>query len=312
MSEKTRRALFWLAFMAAAWACRAQDTAAGGSDLPPSAAPDGTPAAQPSGPARVFSTLAGELPPIIAAASGPYIVTGDIVVPPGKTVTIGAGTFLLFKNFTGLQVHGTLIAAGQKDAPIAFTSEHDQKHGSLSTQEPAPYDWNGITITENAVGTQFEFCRIGYSLYGINALTEYFTVRNCVFRKNGKADLTIKGTRQEVPGGVPYSYEPLGESPSLSIRQGPSPAKITLRTSSIAVFALGCAMGVWKAVEYGQSSDQLDAVSDVNNVANLHNPAIVEDWQAAKDGRDADLLWMLVGFGAGLVGAAGFTVTFFF
>jgi hypothetical protein len=269
-----------------------------GSDAPPAA--------------PVLAPLAGELPSIVTAAGGPYLVTADIVVPPGKSVTFEAGVAILFRNFTGLQVHGTLIAQGTKEKPIAFTSEHDKKHGSTTSQEPAPYDWNGITITENAVGTRFEYCRIGYSLYGINALTEYFTLKDCLFRKNGKADITIKGTKQEVAAGVPYTYQPLGEAPVLAAPKGSSPGKIALQTSSIAVAVVGVALGVVMNLQYSDSKASFDNLNDTGNMANLRSPTIVEDWDAAKEAKDSDQTWMIVGYSVGGLGAAVFAVTLFF
>ncbi len=259
-----------------------------------------------------LSVLSGELPDVVPASGGPYLVTADIVVPPGRTVTIEPGTFMLFRNFTGVQVHGTLIAAGTKEEPIAFTSEHDQRHGSRSPQAPAPYDWNGITVTENAVGTKFEFCRIGYSLYGINALNEYVTIIDCMFRKNGKADLTIKGTKQEVAAGVPFSYKPLGDMPVLPGAEGPSAGKIAVRTTGIAVLLVGCAVGVWKTLDYLESDEHFSMLNNTADTANLRNPTIVDDWQAAQDTRNTDLALLLVGYGAGFVGAVAFGVTFFF
>ena len=279
-----------------AFAVGAQDVDSGGSDMPPGAAPS-------------FSTLGGDLPEVVSASGSPYVVTANIVVPPGKTVTLEPGVFLLFRNFTGLQIHGTLIAAGTREEPIAFTSEHDRKHGSLSETAPAPYDWDGITITENAIGTRFEYCRVGYSLYGINALTEYFTVRNCMFRKNGKSHLTIKGTKQEVASGVPFSYEPLGEAPELG--GGVSPVKVTLRTSSIAVFVAGCAIAVWQGIEYQNSKSRFDELNDDTDPENLHSITIVDDWNSARDARDTNQLGMILGIGGAAIGAVVFTITLF-
>jgi hypothetical protein len=262
--------------------------------------------------ASSLSELSGELPDVVPASGSPYLVTADIVIPPGRTVTIEPGVFLLFRNFTGVQVHGTLIAVGTKESPIAFSSEHDQRHGSQSVQAPAPYDWNGITVTENALGTKFEFCRIGYSLYGINSLTEYVTIIDCVFNKNGKSDVTIKGTKQEVAAKVPYSYKPLGDAPVLAGAEGPSGGKIALRTTGIAVLVVGVAVGVWKTIDFMDSDEQYSVLSNTADETNLRNPSIVEDWQEAQDTRNTDLTLMIVGYGAGVLGAAAVGVTFLF
>jgi len=273
-----------------------QDTL-GGSDMPSS---EGT----------GLTSLSGSLPETVEAAGGPYLVTGNVVVPPGKTVTIEPGVSLLFKNFTGLQVHGTLIATGTLEQPIAFTSEHDNKHGSVTSDPPAPFDWDGITVTENSVGTTLEHCRIAYSVYGINALTEYLTIRNCVFEGNAKTALTIKGDKQEVAKGVPHSYEPLGEMPQVA-PEGPSPLRIALRTSSIAVFVVGSAIGVWQGIAYADAESRFEELNDDARLSNLRNPVIIEEWNDMKEKRDANLLGTILGFGGAAVGAVTFTITLF-
>lgn len=140
-----------------------------------------------------FDTISGELPSKVIDKGHPYLVIADIEVAPGNNVTIEPGVVFLFKNFTGLQVHGILLVKGTKDKPVIFTSENNQKYVPTSPMEAAPYDWNGITVHENASGTTLDWATIEYSLFGINSLTNYINIRNCYFKENGKTDLTISG-----------------------------------------------------------------------------------------------------------------------
>jgi hypothetical protein len=61
---------------------------------------------------------------ILDAASGPWHITGDIVVPSGLTLTIQAGTTLFFEGGTGITVQqgGRLVADGTRYSHIRLTS----------------------------------------------------------------------------------------------------------------------------------------------------------------------------------------------
>jgi hypothetical protein len=263
---------------------------------------------------NAFYRIAGSLPSVVKAQDKPYLVVGDIIVEPGKTVTFEEGTKFLFRNFTGLQVHGTLMAKGTKDKPIVFTSEHDKKYGSVTAQDPAPFDWNGITVTENAVGSFMANCRIGYSMFGINALTEYITLKNIIFRQNGRADITIKGTKQQVYAGEPFDYQPLGTTPVpgvASSKSSISAGKIVMRTITCVAFAAGCAAGTWKTLDFQKSDRQFRLINNGNNITNLRNPDIINVWKNAESKRSNDLLGLEIGYGAALIGAIAFTITFF-
>lgn len=65
-----------------------------------------------------------------------YIVTSPILVSSGVTLTIQPGTTLAFAPGACLQVEGTLVAIGNPDSPILFTSNQLSK---------AAYDWGGCS-----------------------------------------------------------------------------------------------------------------------------------------------------------------------
>jgi parallel beta-helix repeat protein len=62
----------------------------------------------------------------------PYIVTGNLSVQNGATLTIQPGTTVKFDSLKALAVQGTLVACGTETSPITFTSKQ------LS---PTPGDW---------------------------------------------------------------------------------------------------------------------------------------------------------------------------
>jgi hypothetical protein len=261
-------------------------------------------------------TIAGDLPSIVKNTGKPYLVTADITVPPGMSVVIESGTRLLFKNFSGLQVYGTLLARGTAERPIIFTSENDRARGSSSATEPAPYDWNGITVTENAVGTSFEYCQVSYSLYGINDLAADIALRKCMFFQNGKSDFVYKGVKQTVLPG-PFTFLPLGEKPAAAVAAvAPPPArkrsgvKIGLQAAGIAALAAGLGVGLWKFTDYRTSSATFDGLSPDANAQNRYTVTSAQ-WDAAHRNRTNDLYAMGAGFGFALLGAVAITISLF-
>jgi hypothetical protein len=270
------------------------------------------------GPSTGPIEISGNLPARLQNRGVPYLVTADIMVPPGETVEIDPGTVLLFRGFTGLLVHGVLIAKGERGRPIFFTSENDTAYVPSRTQVPAPYDWNGITVYENAEGTTLEYCMIAYTLFGLNALTDQIIIRSCKFHDNGKSDLQLAGTPLRA-GGKPYTNE-LGMRPGPFVpRESAAEAErarrtrvwTILRIGGAAVALAGLAAAVYQTREYVSSNRDLESLSTVSD-AHKRDPRIIEKWDRAKENRDRDGALMLVSYGGSLAGCVVLTLSFFF
>ena len=71
-------------------------------------------------------------------ANSPYVVTGNVILDSGYTLTIQPGVIVKFDSLKCLQVGGTLTAIGTSGSPITFTSNQPN---------PAPGDWDIYYLT---------------------------------------------------------------------------------------------------------------------------------------------------------------------
>ena len=98
-----------------------------------------------------------------------YIITSNLAVPEGVTLTVEPGTKLRFREGVGLSNNGTLVMKGTPEKPIILT--HVDGEGS----------WRMISGKEGEYGhllDTLEYCKLEYAnaAYGATAF------RNCVFR----------------------------------------------------------------------------------------------------------------------------------
>ncbi|UCE73689.1 MAG: right-handed parallel beta-helix repeat-containing protein, partial [Methanomassiliicoccales archaeon] len=91
--------------------------------------------------------------------NSPYIITGNVLVEHGATLTIEPGVKVKFDGFYYMQIEGKLVAEGTENNMITFTSNKDS---------PAPKDWRSIKFMKNAdYGSSFKYCKIEYAYTGI-------------------------------------------------------------------------------------------------------------------------------------------------
>ncbi|MGB7568116.1 MAG: hypothetical protein WBM07_09660 [Chitinivibrionales bacterium] len=259
--------------------------------------------------AAAFDTLSGPLSDTVKLPKDAYLVSGDIEVPINKTVIIAPGTVFLFKNFTGLHVQGKLLAQGTKDLPIVFTSENDRSANKTTSLYPNPFDWNGVYIHPDGVGTIMTFCKVVYSVYGIVSETKFIKLDQVALRLNGKSNLVIEGKERTVED-KPYSYilstrDVMAEGVPVKILKDPYAAKREiLRYSSFLAALAGITGTIYCATIWKNSQNSLDQIS-TNDPAVL-SPINEPQWYAARDKRNRYIYYTSATSLLALLGFAGF------
>ena len=84
----------------------------------------------------------------------PYVVTGDMTVNNGFTLTVAPGVEVRFDGNYALNVRGTLEAEGTAAQPILFTSNQP---------EPAPGDWAFLDLRSDSVNSVLRHAVIEYA-----------------------------------------------------------------------------------------------------------------------------------------------------
>ncbi|MDD5674305.1 MAG: hypothetical protein PHC61_09085 [Chitinivibrionales bacterium] len=279
------------------------------------ATPPDTSRAAAAKPAR-FDTLSGKLPSLISAGNGPHVVVADIFVPQGKIVTIEQGAVFLFAGFTGLKVQGTLFAQGSAEHPVVFTSVNDKRYNPAAALQAAPYDWNGISVLQEGVGSTLAHCITSYSVAGVNSLTKYIRIESCRFHDNGRGNVTIEGKEQIVTDSA-FDYALVITAPgatnaaALTALLDPrAPRRNLFRYAGLGT---GLAGGITAAVfiaRFGDSYRHFNQLNgtDPNNLA-AHTSA---DWRAARNSATTDEWLMIASIMVAAAGAGGLCWSFTF
>jgi hypothetical protein len=93
--------------------------------------------------------------------SKPILLFNDVLIGENATVNILPGTEIYCYNGARLLVNGTLIAAGQKDNPIVFST-----HRKEASYENTPGQWFGIWFLSNSINNVMEHTTIQNSVVG--------------------------------------------------------------------------------------------------------------------------------------------------
>ena len=267
-----------------------------------------------------LTTLSGDLPDTVYAASGPYLVVANVFVPSGAKTVVQAGSVLLFKNFTGLHVQGTLLCEGTSQMPIVFSSEFDKLFNPLSTMIPNPYDWNGIQIHEDALGTVLAFTKVLYSVYGVQSMTRFFKLIDAQFAGNGRGNCSISGVAQNIPDNKPYTYALTVRNaqsagiPMAMLSDPDAPWRNTLRIGGLTLTLSGLGAAGYGAYQWYLAQQEITALS--NTTVTDENSNLVKhtsaDFIAAQNRRTVSALITAGSALLGICGVIGFSWSFTF
>lgn len=147
---------------------------------------------------------------ILTKSQNPIFVEKTIVVPRGDSLVIGEGCRLIFRMFTGIQVHGKLIINGTAVNTVCLTSQYDSLSPEKSDVQPNPGDWNGIEGSESTEFIRATYCEIRYPVVGILLPKEVLGLASCKFSMSEKNNVIIDGRTIPVPSDEWCSREVYG------------------------------------------------------------------------------------------------------
>jgi len=267
--------------------------------------------------AQSFTELSGDLPAVVTAAASPYLVIADIFVPSGKTVHIEPGTVLLFNNFTGLQVQGVLTAKGTPLRPIVFTSSNDRTYAATDTLNPTPYDWNGIYIQKDGMGTVMEHFKVSYAVKGLVSETKFINLSNGMFRENGRSHCIIEGVEQQVTPGSTFSHSVAVKDATVDgvpvkiLRDPQATKRNVIRYTGLGLLVGGVALGGVSGWRLRESMPEYVALQgrDSANVVTVNGAVLFND---AEIRFKRDRAGLIAGSVLALLGGIGLWWTFTF
>ena len=118
----------------------------------------------------------------------PFVVSNDVIVYPGVTLTIEPEVEVRFGGNFSLIINGTLIANGAENKLIKFTSEKE---------EPEAGDWASIKF-EGSQSSSLRYCVIEYGTNGITLENGTLNIQKSVIHLNSENGIEIMNGTVEV------------------------------------------------------------------------------------------------------------------
>ncbi len=100
-------------------------------------------------------------------ARRPIVVYDSLVVAPGATLTLAAGTQLLFHDGAGIDVRGTLIAQGTLEAPVVLRGDRTDHMFDYLPYDRLPSRWQGMRFAPESAGNSLCYLDLHSGSYGI-------------------------------------------------------------------------------------------------------------------------------------------------
>lgn len=137
----------------------------------------------PPGPTEVSGTIAADA--VWHAGSSPYVIGEGVVVLPGATLTIEAGTEVRSRG-GGLTVRGRLLAEGEPERKISFVADRPAR------------PWGGILVesAENS-GSELHHCEVRGAGVGIRVSSGAVKIAACRLVENATG-MAISGETSKV------------------------------------------------------------------------------------------------------------------
>lgn len=101
------------------------------------------------------------------SSARPYQILDSLVVAPGATLTLAAGTRLYFQPRASLIVRGRLLAEGTLERPIVMRGDRLGNMFTHQAYDRIPNQWGGLLIASSSKENVLNFCDIHSGAFGI-------------------------------------------------------------------------------------------------------------------------------------------------
>jgi hypothetical protein len=135
----------------------------------------------------------------------PYIVEKNLTLSHGRKAKIPAGCVFQFKPFTSIIINGNLEVAGTTALPVFLTSINDQRFAQTYSVAPTPFDWNGISVSEQGT-IKLSYTHIQFAINGLNAPRSAVMLNRCQFSHNGRFHVALSGEVFPIKDNEPVSF----------------------------------------------------------------------------------------------------------
>lgn len=120
----------------------------------------------------------------------PRRIYGRLTVAPGATLTLEAGTTLLFHDKASVEVEGRLVCLGTAEQPVVMRGDRlGSVVGDISFDLLAS-QWHGVRLTPQSAGNELSFTEIRNTVSGLTADTTDLALVNCRLRNSAGRVLT--------------------------------------------------------------------------------------------------------------------------
>lgn len=114
-----------------------------------------------------------------------YVVSSDVTVLSGATLTIEPGAHIGFDGYHTLLINGNLNAVGSEEEMIVFTSRK---------KAPVPGDWRRIEFNSSSEEAEMRWCKVEYATIGIYGNGAWPALGYNVIRNNVEKGLLCVST----------------------------------------------------------------------------------------------------------------------
>ena len=133
----------------------------------------------------------------------PIVIYDSLVVREGVTLTLQAGTTLMFHDKASLQVYGTLVALGTLEKPVTLRGDRTDHMFPYLPYDNTPSRWEGVHLHESSRENRLFYTDLHSGCYGIicdstDLNVSLLEMENCIVHNIGGDGLQLNNCRATV------------------------------------------------------------------------------------------------------------------